>query len=43
MTIGNNVTIGAGTVVTKSFPDNAVLAGNPAKIIGTNSDENNKF
>lgn len=31
--IGDNVTIGANTVVTKSFPDNCVIAGNPAKII----------
>lgn len=31
--IGNNVTIGAGSVVTKDIPDNAVVAGNPAKVI----------
>ena len=31
--IGNNVTIGAGSVVTKDFPDNVVIAGCPAKII----------
>lgn len=31
--IGNNVTIGCNSVVTKSFPDNCVIAGNPAKII----------
>ena len=33
ITIGNNVIIGAGSVVTKSIPDNAVVVGNPAKII----------
>lgn len=33
--IGNNVTVGANSVVTKSFPDNVVLAGAPAKIIRT--------
>lgn len=33
VTIGNNVTIGAGTVVTKDIPDNCVVAGVPAKII----------
>lgn len=31
--IGNNVTIGAMSVVTKDIPDNAVVAGIPAKII----------
>ena len=31
--IGNNVTIGANSVVTKSFGDNLVIAGNPAKVI----------
>lgn len=33
ISIGNNVTIAAGAVVTKDIPDNAVVAGNPAKII----------
>ncbi|MGG5357456.1 MULTISPECIES: chorismate mutase [unclassified Enterococcus] len=33
VTLGNNVVVGAGAVVTKSFPDNVVVAGNPAKII----------
>lgn len=31
--IGNNVTIGAGAVVTKDVPDNCVVAGNPAVVI----------
>lgn len=31
--IGNNVTIAAGAVVTKDVPDNAVVAGVPAKIV----------
>lgn len=31
--IGNNVTIGAGSVVVKDVPDNAVVVGNPARII----------
>lgn len=31
--IGNNVTIGAGAVVVKDIPDNAVAVGNPAKVL----------
>ena len=31
--IGNNVIVGAGSVVSGNFPDNVVIAGNPAKII----------
>ncbi len=31
--IGNNVTIGAGSVVTKDIPDNVVAVGNPCKVI----------
>jgi len=31
--IGNNVTIGAGSVVLKSVESNSVVAGNPAKRI----------
>lgn len=31
--IGNNSIIGAGSVVTKDVPDNAIVAGNPAKVI----------
>lgn len=34
--IGNNVTVGAGSVVVKDIPDNAVVVGNPAKIIKYN-------
>lgn len=37
ITVGNNVTIGAGSVVVKDVPDNAVVVGNPARIIKYNS------
>ncbi len=33
--IGNNCIVGAGSVVKGEFPDNSVIAGNPAKIICT--------
>jgi len=33
--IGKNAIVGAGSVVTKDVPDNAVVVGNPAKIIRT--------
>lgn len=33
ITIGDNVKIGAGTILTKSVPSNSVVVGNPAKII----------
>ncbi|MBO5613540.1 MAG: serine acetyltransferase [Prevotella sp.] len=32
--IGNNVTIGAGAVIVKDVPDNAIVVGNPQRIIG---------
>ena len=34
VTVGKNALIGAGSVVTKDVPENAIVAGNPAKIIG---------
>lgn len=33
VTLGNHTTVGAGSIVTHSFPGNCVIAGNPAKII----------
>jgi len=35
ITIGDNVVVGAGSVVVKDVPSNSVVAGNPAKIIRT--------
>lgn len=33
--IGNNVVIAAGSIVTKDIPDNSVVGGIPAKVIGS--------
>src|SRR5206468_10647358 len=33
VTIGENAIVGAGSVVTKDVPDNAIVAGNPAKFL----------
>lgn len=35
VTIGKGTIIGAGSIVTKSFPEYSIIGGNPAKIIGT--------
>lgn len=37
VTIGNNVTVGAGAVVVKDIPNNAIVVGNPSRIIGYNN------
>ena len=34
ITIGNNVTIGAGSVVLDSIPDNALVVGEKARVKG---------
>lgn len=33
VTLGNNVVVASGAVVTRSFPDNVVVAGVPARIV----------
>lgn len=33
LVIGENALVGAGSVVTRDVPDNAIVAGNPAKVI----------
>jgi acetyltransferase-like isoleucine patch superfamily enzyme len=33
ITIGENAIVGAGSVVTKNVPPNAIVAGNPAKVM----------
>ncbi|HGH7175527.1 serine acetyltransferase [Bacillus sp. AFS094611] len=41
--IGNNVVIGANSVVTKDIPDNCVVAGVPAKIISTDIENYSRY
>jgi len=39
LTIGENAIVGAGSVVTKDVPSNAIVVGNPAKILRYLADE----
>lgn len=41
--IGNNVVIGAGSVVTKDIPDWVIAAGNPCRVIRKITEEDRKF
>ncbi len=43
VTIGSNVVIGAGSVVTKDIPDNVIAVGNPCKVLrGITEEDKNK-
>ncbi len=33
ITIGDNVVVGAGSVVTKNLPDNVIAVGNPCRVL----------
>ena len=33
MTIGDNVVVGAGSVVTKDLPSNVIAVGNPCRVL----------
>ena len=41
--LGNNVMVGANAVVVKDIPDNAVVAGVPARIINMNGIERTSY
>lgn len=41
--IGDNCTIGAGSIITKSFANNSVIVGNPARLLRTKAKEEHVF
>ena len=38
VTIGDNVVIGAGSVVTKDIPDNTIAYGDPCRVVRENKE-----
>ena len=43
VSLGNHVVVAAGAVVTKSFPDNVLIAGVPARIVKQLDPYNNSY
>lgn len=43
ITIGDNVVIGAGSIVTKDLPDNVIAVGNPCKIVREINDYDKQY
>ena len=43
VTIGDNVVIGAGSVVSKDLPDNVVAVGNPCRVIREITEEDRVY
>lgn len=43
VTIGDNVVVASGSIVTKDVPDNAVVGGNPAKILRMITEKDRKY
>ncbi|MBQ7901900.1 MAG: sugar O-acetyltransferase [Clostridia bacterium] len=41
--IGDNVVVGAGSIVTKDLPDNVVAVGNPCKVLRSVNEHDKKF
>jgi hypothetical protein len=43
VTIGNNVVIGGGSVVTRDIPDNVIAAGNPCRVLRAITDADRDY
>ena len=43
ITIGDNVVIGAGSVVTKDLPSNVVAVGNPCRVLREVNERDKKY
>ena len=43
VTIGHNVVIGAGSVVTKDLPDDVIAVGNPCRVLRKITEEDRKY
>jgi len=43
VTIGDNVVVGAGSIVTKDLPDNVVAVGNPCRVLRQISDHDRQY
>ena len=43
VTIGNNVVIGSGSVVTKDIPDNVIAVGNPCRVLREITEEDKVY
>lgn len=41
--IGSNVIIAAGSIVTKNIPDNSIVAGIPARVVGSFDEYEKKY
>lgn len=43
VTIGDNVVVGAGSIVTKDLPDNVIAVGNPCKVLREVNEHDKKY
>ena len=43
VTIGDNVVVGAGSVVTRDLPDNVIAVGSPCKILREVDDHDREY